>query len=143
MKISKNKSRRGITLTETVIGIAIITLISAATLTLMLSQAKMRRKTVEVMEATAIAENALECYAHAGDVGEDFKVLLSLALGINIEDINLENLEKEDGTEIQVNGMILNMRKSDKLYVTVTKNGKPNDKSLADAEAKLWKTEKE
>ena len=67
MKISKNKSRRGITLTETVIGIAIITLISAATLTLMLSQAKMRRKTVEVMEATAIAENVLECYAHAGE----------------------------------------------------------------------------
>ena len=126
MKISKNGSRRGITLTETVIGIAIITLISAATLTLMLSQAKMRRKTVEVMEATAIAENALECYAHAGD--GDFATLLKLALGID------ENTDIDVEEGVEINGMVLKMEKSDKqLHVTVTKNGK----SLADAEAKL------
>ena len=86
MKISKNKSRRGITLTETVIGIAIITLISAATLKLMLSQAKMRRKTVEVMEATAIAENALECYAHAG--GENYLTLLKGVYGKDLTENN-------------------------------------------------------
>ena len=100
MKISKNKSRRGITLTETVIGIAIITLISAATLTLMLSQAKMRRKTVEVMEATAIAENALECYAHAGE-SKFFELLNDV---YTFENVYTFEGEEKFGEELTIEG---------------------------------------
>jgi Tfp pilus assembly protein PilV len=115
-KTSKNQSKRGITLFETVISIAIISAVVAAVLMLMASQAKMRKSTVESLRATSIAECALECYAHSG--GESFAELLAATLGIDKGEIGFEKA-------INVGGMTLEMRKNDSLIdVRVSKNGK-------------------
>lgn len=113
----KEKSKRGITLLETVISIALISMVVAAALTLMVSQAKIRKRTLDTLEATAIAENALECYAHA-DESEEFARLLSLTLGIEESEVKL-------GEEIRVGDMVLKLlRDGELLHVEVSQSGK-------------------
>lgn len=112
----KEKSKRGITLLETVISIALISTVVAAALTLMVSQAKIRKRTLDTIEATAIAENALECYAHA-DEGE-FARLLALTLGITESEVKL-------GEEISVGNMTLKLfHDGELLHVEVSGSGK-------------------
>lgn len=116
-RVIKTGSKRGITLLETVISIALISTIVAAALTLTVSQAKIRKRTFDTLEATAIAENALECYAHAGE-SEEFARLLSLTLGIEERAVAL-------GEEIVVNDMTLKLyRDGEMLCVEVSQNGK-------------------
>ena len=115
-KTNKSSTKRGITLLETVVSIAIISVIIAAVLTLMASQAKIRKSTVDILHATSIAESALECYAHGG--GESFAELLSAVLGIEESEICFEKA-------INVGEMTLEMEEDGSLlHVTVSKNGK-------------------
>ena len=115
-KTNKSSTKSGITLLEAVVSIAIISVIIAAVLTLMASQAKIRKSTIDTLHATSIAENALECYAHGG--GERFAELLSVALGIDESEICFEKA-------INVGEMTLEMKEEKNLLrVTVSKNGK-------------------
>lgn len=63
-------SRKGVSLVEVVIALAIITLVSIATLTVIFMSVNVERKTVAAAEVGNMAENAVECFRFA-DGNED------------------------------------------------------------------------
>lgn len=76
MNYKKIRSRRGISLAEVMIALAIITIVSAAALSLTLSSAKVDAMALRTTQITMAGENALECFRYAdndGDFGELLK----------------------------------------------------------------------
>ncbi len=67
--------RRGISLLETVIALAVISIISAATVTLIVSSTKAEKKIFDDMHITNAAENAVECFRYADDSTELYTLL--------------------------------------------------------------------
>ena len=63
-KINKN-GRRGFTMVELVVALAIIAIVSIATVFLIITQTNMNAKSIQVVEATNVAENAIECFRFA------------------------------------------------------------------------------
>ena len=74
----KNSSRRGFTVAEVAVALAVIVIISGATLIFVASQAKVEARTVHTIEATNIAENAIECFRYSNDVDEFEKTMPGL-----------------------------------------------------------------
>lgn len=68
----KTNARRGFSLAEVVVAIAIIVIVSSASMTLIGVQARTEAKSVATVEATNIAENAIECFHYAQNTGTDF-----------------------------------------------------------------------
>ena len=60
-------SRKGVGITEVVIALAIIAIISAFTLTLIVMSTGVENKSVAAMEVKNAAENAMECFRFARD----------------------------------------------------------------------------
>ena len=72
---NKNRSRRGISLVEVVVALAVITIISAAALSLVISSARVDANSLRSTQVMMAAENALECYRFA-ESKEEFAALL-------------------------------------------------------------------
>jgi len=68
----KINARRGFSLAEVVVAIAIIVIVSSASMTLIGVQARTEAKSVATVEATNIAENAIECFRYAQNTGTPF-----------------------------------------------------------------------
>ena len=68
-------SRRGISLVEVVVALAVITIISAAALSLVISSARVDANSLRSTQVMIAAENSLECYRFAGS-DEEFAALL-------------------------------------------------------------------
>ena len=68
-------SRRGISLVEVVVALAVITVISAAALSLVISSARVDANSLRSTQVTIAAENSLECYRFA-ESEEEFAALL-------------------------------------------------------------------
>lgn len=64
------KKCRGFTVAEVVVALTIIVIVSGASMTLIAMQARNEVRAVQTIEATNIAENAIECFRYAP---EDFK----------------------------------------------------------------------
>lgn len=65
--ISKIKNiRRGFTVAEVAVALTVIVIVSAASMTLIAMQARVETRAVQTIEATNIAENAIECFMYAG-----------------------------------------------------------------------------
>ncbi len=73
----KTNARRGFSLAEVVVAIAIIVIVSSASMTLIGVQARTEAKSVATVEATNIAENAIECFRYARNTGTDFESVLN------------------------------------------------------------------
>jgi prepilin-type N-terminal cleavage/methylation domain-containing protein len=71
----RNRSRRGISLVEVVVALAVITIISAAALSLVISSARVDANSLRSTQVTIAAENSLECYRFA-ESEEKFAELL-------------------------------------------------------------------
>ena len=71
----RNRSRRGISLVEVVVALAVITIISAAALSLVISSARVDANSLRSTQVMIAAENSLECYRFAGS-DEEFAALL-------------------------------------------------------------------
>lgn len=69
------RSRRGISLVEVVVALAVITIISAAALSLVISSARVDANSLRSTQITIAAENSLECYRFA-ESEEEFAELL-------------------------------------------------------------------
>ena len=63
--IRQASRRRGISLLETVIALAVISVISAATVTLIVASTKAEARILNDMYITNAAENAVECFQYA------------------------------------------------------------------------------
>ena len=68
--------RRGFTLMEAVVAIAVVVIVSFAAMTLALSSVRAEERAVRLNEVSILAENAVECYRAAGDDVEAFKKLM-------------------------------------------------------------------
>ncbi len=113
MKKRKGTSR-GITLIEAVVSIAVISVISAALLSIAGSQARIRRSTLEAINATSIAENVIECFAFSSSDAE-LKSALSSVLGV-------ENIDLNGDTEVG-DGYSLTIEKSEKIITVTVRHG--------------------
>ena len=69
------RSRRGISLVEVVVALAVITIISAAALSLVISSARVDANSLRSTQVMIAAENSLECYRFA-ESEEEFAALL-------------------------------------------------------------------
>ena len=72
---NKDRSRRGISLVEVVVALAVITIISAAALSLVISSARVDANSLRSTQVMMAAENVLECYRFA-ESKEEFAALL-------------------------------------------------------------------
>ena len=64
-KKNKNKSRRGFTIVELVVALTIIVLVSATAIGVVSVDNRAYAETADMIEATNIAENAIECFRFA------------------------------------------------------------------------------
>lgn len=71
----KARMRRGFSVAEVIVALAVVVIVSAAATSLIVSHAKLEATTVEMVTAANIAENAIECYRYAGRNGGIFETL--------------------------------------------------------------------
>lgn len=64
-KATKKRGRRGFSVAEVVVAIAVIVIVSASAITFIGVQTRAEAKAVASIEATNIAENAIECFRFA------------------------------------------------------------------------------
>lgn len=69
------RMRRGFSVAEVIVALAVVVIVSAAATSLIVSHAKLEATTVEMVTAANIAENAIECYRYAGRNGGNFETL--------------------------------------------------------------------
>ena len=70
MKVFAKKSKRGISLIEVVVAVFIITLISAAATTLILTSAKNDQKNMRDTQIALVTKSAVDCFRYAEDMQE-------------------------------------------------------------------------
>ena len=75
INVKRNRSRRGISLVEVVVALTVITIISAAALSLVISSARVDANSLRSTQVMMAAENVLECYRFA-ESEEEFAALL-------------------------------------------------------------------
>ena len=115
-------NRRGFTMVELVIALVIIAIVSLATVSLIITQNNMNLKSTQVIEATNVAENAIECFRFAvnhpvdpededNDPDKD-DVIESFEIAFNKTGYELDNDNGE--YEIKVHGATI--------IITITEN---------------------
>lgn len=91
MRDSKRKthisSRRGFTVLEVVIALTVITIVSASAFALIHSHLKLEKQSVQSIEATNIAENAIECFRFANN-NKDFRETYEAVIGEELNAID-------------------------------------------------------
>lgn len=75
INVKRNRSRRGISLVEVIVALAVITIISTAALSLVISSARVDANSLRSTQVMMAAENVLECYRFA-ESKEEFAALL-------------------------------------------------------------------
>ena len=70
MKLKPICSRKGISLVEVVVTLTVITIVSIATLSLVIASAKVDAKSLRNTQVMMAAENALECFRFSEDEDE-------------------------------------------------------------------------
>lgn len=106
-KKNKNKSRRGFTIVELVVALTIIVLVSATAIGVVSVDNRAYAETADMIEATNIAENAIECFRFAGNT-DAFEEAFSKSL--------------TDKQDLSVEGNTYTVTQED-LVVTITING--------------------
>ena len=89
MKKSNKKilSRRGFSIVEVVVALAVVTIITAAMFPLLNSGTKLQEQSMRTFESANIAENAIECFRFAGGQNNVmFTNSLKTALGLSLDE---------------------------------------------------------
>lgn len=64
------RSRKGVSILETAIALTVITIMSAAVISLFITSIKTESKNLDALYISAHAENATECFRYADDIDE-------------------------------------------------------------------------
>ena len=119
MRNSKRKahisSRRGFTVLEVVIALTVITIVSASAFALIHSHLKLENQSVQSIEATNIAENAIECFRFAKN--NNFRETYESVVGTEENSVTLSETNNED------NGVTTYQYKDGDLEVTFEVQG--------------------
>ena len=113
-----NKHKRGFTLAETVLALAVISITSVGTLSLILASQRATPSAAQKQQAQLFATDIVHCF-RVSDTDtslESFKSNVEFALGKEIADINTFALDKELTANVEIN--------DNTVKVTVTKDGK-------------------
>jgi prepilin-type N-terminal cleavage/methylation domain-containing protein len=92
MKVNSIKNRRGFTVVELVVAITIIVIVSATAIGLINTQNKIHQQTMQTVEATNMAENAIECFRVTSGEAE-FKVAYAKTFTDKARPTDLLNFE--------------------------------------------------
>ena len=121
---SKRNRKRGFTVVELVVALAVILIVSATAIGLVNTQNTIYLRTMQTTEATNMAENAIECFRFAGkNDGESFEVLF-----------------ERTGYELQpetVDGATVYTVESNGMEVTITINGSTLDFLAVDGDKEI------
>lgn len=101
-KINKN-GRRGFTMVELVVALAIIAIVSIATVFLIITQTNMNAKSIQVVEATNVAENAIECFRFAVNDPDPSKSVEDKFESAFEKSLGIENLEPNENGRYEFN----------------------------------------
>lgn len=83
--IKTNNKKRGFSIMEAVIALAVIVLVTAAALTVVLAAISARVKAVNKSEAQNFAYNVWECFKVSDDIGE-FEANVKFAEGVKLDE---------------------------------------------------------
>lgn len=99
--IIKN-TRKGITIMEMVIALTVITIISGAALSIILSSLKVESRSAQIVEVTNLVESSIECFQYSDNDNEYLDLLHKIdeKFTKTIVYINTENNENEEEKEI-------------------------------------------
>lgn len=99
--IIKN-TRKGITIMEMVIALTVITIISGAALSIILSSLKVESRSAQIVEVTNLVESSIECFQYSDNDNEFLDLLHKIdeKFTKTIVYINTENNENEEEKEI-------------------------------------------
>ena len=121
---SKRNRKRGFTVVELVVALAVILIVSATAIGLVNTQNTIYLRTMQTTEATNMAENAIECFRFVGNNdGESF-----------------EDLFKKTGYDLQsdtVDGATVYTVESNGMEVTITINGSTLDFLAVDGDKEI------
>ena len=120
---SKRNRKRGFTVVELVVALAVILIVSATAIGLVNTQNTIYLRTMQTTEATNMAENAIECFRFAGKNDESF-----------------EDLFEKTGYDLQpetVDGATVYTVESNGMEVTITINGSTLDFLAVDGEKEI------
>jgi prepilin-type N-terminal cleavage/methylation domain-containing protein len=110
MKVNSIKNRRGFTVVELVVAITIIVIVSATAIGLINTQNKIHQQTMQTVEATNMAENAIECFRVTNGEAE-FKVAYAKTFTDKARPTDLLNFETNGMTvTIAIEGDTLNFK---------------------------------
>ena len=87
--MSKVNSRKGFTIAELVVAMAIIVIVSATAIALINTQNTIHLRTMQTVEATNMAENAIECFRYADSV-EGFEKVYAKT-GVTVQNKTTDN----------------------------------------------------
>ena len=115
----KVNSKKGFTIVELVVALAIITIVSATAIGIINVQNTVYLRTVQTVEATNIAENAIECFRWANGDTDKFEETFKKSLD-KAED--LKNVTDADGNKISGNYIVEKNNMIVEITITVTEN---------------------
>lgn len=100
-RIIKN-TRKGVTIMEMVIALTVITIISGAALSIILSSIKVESRSAQIVEVTNLVESSIECFQYSDNDNEFLDLLHKIdeKFTKTIVYINTENNENEEEKEI-------------------------------------------
>ena len=113
-QLNKHK-KRGFTLAETVLALAVISVTSIATLSLILSAQRATLSATQKQQAQLFAADIVNCFRVSNSYS-DFETNLEFALGKEISDITTIDLDEELTANVEIDG--------NDITVVVTKNDK-------------------
>ena len=93
-----HSSRRGFTVLEVVIALTVITIVSASAFALIHSHIKLEQQSIQSIEATNIAENAIECFRFANGDSGGFKDAYETAVSTDDSPVVLDGGAQDDGS---------------------------------------------
>lgn len=104
-------SRRGFTLVEVVVALVIIVLVSGISIGVVTVNNKAHAETIDMIEATNIAENAIECFRFAVRNGGEnvkgtFEDRFDATFDYDVEKGEVSPLFEENGSYIVTNGRV-------------------------------------
>ena len=112
--MSKVNSRKGFTIAELVVAMAIILIVSATAIATINTQNTVHLRTMQTVEATNMAENAIECFRYADSVDE-FEVAYANTFTDETKPTDLYNFEKSNmNVTINIDGNTLTFIAKDK-----------------------------
>lgn len=127
LRPDRKGNRRGFTMVELVVALTVISIVTMASIGIMMAHNNIDLQSVQSIEATNIAENAIECFRYAVNVGGDEEGIKK-AFYDAFEKTGYIEVEYKDQTEynFEHRGMNVTIKLEDKTISILANDSKGN-----------------